>query len=175
MSTITIDTFAPAVGTYEIDAVASKIEFDTKHLFGLGKVSGTFALLEGEVIVGDSITGSSVTAVADVASFQTDNPKRDEHVRSAKFLHADEHPTIIFRSSSFGPADGAVKLAGVLVVKGVPEPVELTVTDFANTGDGFTATAEGVVDRYHHHITAAKGMASRWLAIKVTIAAKATK
>ena len=76
MSTITIDKFAPAAGTYDIDAAASKVEFHTKHLFGLGKVSGTFALLEGEVIVGETITGSTVTAVADVASFQTDKDRK---------------------------------------------------------------------------------------------------
>lgn len=57
---------------------------------------------------------------------------RDDHVRGADFLDADEHPTIIFEATAFSPADTALDgtgtLVGDLTLLGETRPVELQVT-----------------------------------------------
>jgi polyisoprenoid-binding protein YceI len=47
MATATVQI--PATGTYRIDPSGSSVSFTTRHLFGLGVVTGTFGVLSGEV------------------------------------------------------------------------------------------------------------------------------
>lgn len=173
MTTLSLEQFTPASGSYELIPENSTVEFTMRHMFGLGKVHGTFTLIDGEVTVGSAPSESSARATAHVGSFKTDNAKRDDHVRSAAFLDAENHPRLHFRSTSFGPVDGEVRLSGVLAVKGVEEPLELVVTDFESTADGFIATASARVDRLKHHVRGGRGMVGRWLDVTVSVAAKA--
>jgi len=52
-----------AAVTYRIDPSRSGISFTTGHLFGLGRVTGTFDLTDGEIQVAHPIELSQVTVV----------------------------------------------------------------------------------------------------------------
>ena len=75
--------------------------------------------------------------------------ERDEHLRSADFLDAEQHPLITFKSTALSPAGDDWKLTGDLTIRGVTRPVQFdltfegTTTDpYGNTKAGFTAVGE---------------------------------
>ena len=83
---------------YDIDTAHTNITFSVKHLM-LSKVTGKFSQFSGSIIYDEKdVTKSSVEVEIDVASIDTDNDKRDKHLKSAGFLDAANHPKIIFKS-----------------------------------------------------------------------------
>lgn len=162
----------PATGAYEIDPAASTVAFTTRHMFGLGGVSGTFAVTGGTVTVADPPTDSALEATASAASFTTGTARRDTHVLSEDFLHADAHPDITFRSTAVVQAGAGWLVRGVLTVRGTGAPLDLDVTDVRTTATGLAMTATGTVDRYAHGLVRMKGMAGRRLRLTISAAAR---
>lgn len=113
-------------GTWEIDPVHSDVSFTVRHMM-ISKVRGRFTGVSGRIVTGDRFEDSSVTAEIDVATFDTGNTQRDDHVRSADFLHAEEYPTIGFRSTGVRAAGDVWALDGELTLKGVTRPVTLAL------------------------------------------------
>jgi polyisoprenoid-binding protein YceI len=159
----------PASGTYHVDPEHSEITFRTRHMFGLGKVVGTFGIAAGEIVVAEPLVDSTVFAEAGAASFATDNAKRDDQVRSKKFLDVERYPTIMFRSNQLVEESGTWVLHGVLTVRGNDAPLALEITRSEASGDGLVLQAVGSVDRFDHGITAMRGMAGRHLELTVSV------
>ena len=162
----------PPAGTYTVDPERSSIGFTTRHLFGLGKVNGTFRVESASITIAEPVTRSAVAAVVEAGSFHTGTPRRDEHVRSAAFLHAERHPGIRFESTgvSRGTA-GAWVVEGHLTVRGHRAPVALTVDSLSVEDGSLRISASATVDRYRHGLTAAKGLAARLLRLSLTATA----
>ena len=164
---------APPAGTYALDPARTRIAFVTRHMFGLARVKGTFALESGTVTVGDPAEASSVEAEIRAASFSTRNPLRDVQVRSRLWLNTKQHPRISFRSDRVTHGDHEGRLSGTLRVRGHAAPLELVLTELTSDGSTLTIRAKGEVDRYAQGVTMMKGMAARTLTFEVT--ARATK
>jgi polyisoprenoid-binding protein YceI len=111
-------------------------------------VKGTFGVLSGEVTIADPVTASTAQAVIDAASFSGGHPQRDKDVKSANFLHVQEHPHITFESSQLARDGDGWVMRGQLTVRGNAAPVELTVTESRATGDGLTLRGTTRIDRY---------------------------
>jgi polyisoprenoid-binding protein YceI len=171
-STATQRTDVPAAGRYRLDPARSSATFRTRHLFGLGVVSGTMAVTGGEITIGPAVGQASVTAVVSAASFHTGSRLRDRDIRSAKFLDAGQYPDITFRAGTLSHDRGCWVLPGELEVRGMSRPVTLTIESVERTGPGFRAQATTRIDRYAFGVTAAKGMAARYLDIDLTAAAE---
>jgi len=159
---------SPAAGPYRIDPSTSTIAFTTRHMFGLGAVKGRFDLNSGDIIVAEPITASQVNATASAKSFTTGNPKRDKHVKSADFLHAETHPDITFRSTELVRDGASWLLSGTITARGNTAPVELSIIEATTDPTGLTMRATGKVDRYAHDITKLKGMAARYLTLNIS-------
>src|SRR5205814_1938571 len=71
----------PEPGTYAIDTTHSTVEFVGRHL-GFAKVRGRFTKFEGQIEIADVPEQSSVAVEIDVASVDSAEPRRDEHLRS---------------------------------------------------------------------------------------------
>jgi polyisoprenoid-binding protein YceI len=158
-------TTTPQLGRYEIDTGRSTVTFRTRHLFGLAPVRGRFAIRGGTVDVAEPLAASAVHAEIDAASFHTRNPQRDASVRSARLLDAARHPVITFVSDR---VDGR-ELAGLLTVRGVTRPVSLSVEQHEVSPRSFTVRATTRIDRTEFGITAARGLAARYLDLTVEI------
>lgn len=163
----------PAAGPYRLDPEASSIRFGTRHWFGLGGVHGSFAVSSGDITITDPVTSSTASAVVDAASFHTGNAARDDDVKSANFLHAQEHPRITFTSSGLAQDGGRWLLRGQITVRGRSTPAELAITEARAGDDGLLVKATTRIDRYAHGLVKKKGLAGRYLDLEVT--ARATR
>ena len=158
---------APPPGHYDIDAARSRVTFATRHLFGLGRVKGSFAVRRGGADIADPLEVSAIFAEIDTASFRTNGGPRDHSVRSARFLDAAGHPVMTFRSDRIAAQDQT--LTGTLTVRGTTQPVTLTVTRCEVSPGSFTARATARIDRTEFGITAARGLAARYLDLTVEV------
>ena len=122
--------------------------------------------------VDPAVPRAMVTATVNAASFSTGNRARDRDIRSAKFLHAEQYPHITFRAGTLSQAQGRWILAGELQVREVSRPLMLAIESVQAAGDGFRARATARIDRYAFGLTAAKGMAARYLDIDLAVAAE---
>jgi polyisoprenoid-binding protein YceI len=142
----------PAAGTYELDPSHTTAAFTARHLM-VSKVRGRFASVRGTIEIGDDPAESSVVVTIDAASIDTRDDTRDEHLRSADFLHVENHPTLEFRSRSVTPTSpGTWAVDGDLTIRGESRPVRLDVTlegvvtdPWGNQRAGFSASTE--IDR----------------------------
>jgi polyisoprenoid-binding protein YceI len=169
-TTSAVMTTTPQPGHYDIDPSRSRVTFATRHLFGLGRVKGSFAVRGGTADVADPIAASAIYAEIETASFHTKNPARDRSVLSPRFLGPAGHPVMIFRSDRI-EAEGQV-LTGTLTVRGTARPVTLAVTQCEASRGSFTARATTRIDRTEFGITAARGLAARCLDLTVEIQCK---
>lgn len=138
-------------GTWTVDAVHSHVGFTIKHMM-VSKVRGRFTAYRAEFTTAEDPLASSVSAVIDASSIDTGNAMRDEHIRSADFFDAANHPSITFTSTGIRFEDGEFRLDGDLTIRGVTKPVSLLLEEPAfgpgpqgGTKSGFSATVE--IDR----------------------------
>jgi polyisoprenoid-binding protein YceI len=162
----------PAPGRYRIDFDRSSVTFRARHLFGLGVVSGTMAITHAEMTIDPGRGQATVTAVISAASFSTGNRARDRDVRSAKFLDTGQYPDITFQGGTLSRDQRRWTLAGDLTVRQVSSPVLLAIEAIELAGAGFQAHAATRIDRYTFNVTAAKGMAARYLGINLAVTAE---
>jgi polyisoprenoid-binding protein YceI len=127
-------------GTWAIDPIHSSISFSVRHLV-VSKVRGTFGAFSGAVTVAADGT-PSVSAEIDVASVNTGNEQRDEHLRAADFFDVAKYPTATFVSTSVTPDGENYRVEGDFTLKGVTRRISLPV-DFngVNPGMGHGAVA----------------------------------
>ncbi|PKV86499.1 YceI family protein [Streptomyces sp. TLI_146] len=167
-------------GTWVIDPVHSEIAFAVRHL-GVANVRGRFDEFEGEIVLAENPLESSVTATIKIASVSTAHEQRDNHIRSADFLHAEEFPEMTFRSTGVRPggAEGFL-LDGELSVRGVTRPVtlDLELHGFGKGYEGrsvvgFTATTR--IGRKDFGVTGGAVGATLGDTIKITLDVEASR
>ncbi len=117
-----------AVETYTADVVHSSVAFSIRHF--VSKVPGKFSRFSSQLTIDrDKLENSSVTATIEVASVNTDNSKRDDHLRGADFFEVAKYPTMTFQSRAWkqtGPDTFDVR--GDFTLKGVTREIVLKVT-----------------------------------------------
>jgi polyisoprenoid-binding protein YceI len=139
--------------TWQIDPMHTQVEFSAKH-FGMMTVRGHFRDVKtsGQVDPGN-LAASTVGATIDVASLTTNNPQRDNDLRSSYFLELDKFPTITFTSTSIAAAgEDRFTLTGDLTVKGITKPLTLQVQRYGEINDErmghrVAFSAEGQINR----------------------------
>ena len=151
-------TISSAQTNWAFDKSHSKIGFSVSHLV-ITDVEGQFNEYEGTVVApGEGFENAKINFSADIASIDTDNEKRDEHLRSDDFFNSAKFPKLKFEGKSFIKTDGNnYKLVGDLTIRDVTKEVELdvvhngTVKDpWGNTKAGFSL--EGVINRFDYNL-----------------------
>ncbi len=113
---------AAAQATYSIDTAHSNVGFKIRHL--VAKVPGQFTEFDGSITADfENLDDSSVEFMIKTASIDTENEKRDDHLRSPDFFDAENHPEITFKSSKITKKDNdTFEVAGILNMRGVNQP-----------------------------------------------------
>ncbi|QRN99471.1 polyisoprenoid-binding protein [Archangium violaceum] len=115
---------------YEIDPGHSSAQFSVKHMM-VSNVRGAFSKVTGKANIDEKdITKSTVEATIDATTINTNEPKRDEHLRNADFFDTAKYPTITFKSTKVEKAGENLKVSGNLTMHGVTRPVVLDVEGF---------------------------------------------
>ncbi len=126
--------------TWKIDKAHSHIGFSVLH-YAITEVEGNFKDFDASVVShADDFDGAEVTFTAKTASIDTDNERRDNHLKSADFFEAEKHPEVTFTGKLVKEA-GKYKLKGDITMRGVTKPVEFDVTygGTIDTGRGLKA------------------------------------
>ena len=85
-------------GNYKVDRSHSNIEFKIKHLM-VSNVKGSFNDFSGEISFNEETKElESIKGIAFVASIDTNNEKRDEHLKASDFFDAANDEDITFES-----------------------------------------------------------------------------
>jgi polyisoprenoid-binding protein YceI len=114
-----------AADKYVIDASHTSTDFSVKHMV-ITNVKGGFADISGVIMYDEKdISNSSVDVTIKTASINTNNEKRDEHLRSADFFEAEKHPDITFKSKSVTKTDEGMMMVGTLTIKGTSKEVSI--------------------------------------------------
>ena len=124
----------PGDNDWAIDPVHSSVVFRVKHA-NASWFQGTFDSITGQISLDPSKPeAGSVTISIPVDSIDTNDKKRDDHVKGPDFFNSKENPTIAFKSTKIAKkADTQFTVTGDLEMAGKKQSVSLTVE---KTGEG---------------------------------------
>lgn len=128
---------ATAQTNWKLDNSHSKLGFSVTHAM-VSEVEGKFKLYEGTVKSKSDLdfTNAEISFTADAASINTEDEKRDGHLKSPDFFDTEKHPKITFKSVSMKPngkGKTAYDLEGDLTMHGVTKRVKLTAIGASKT------------------------------------------
>jgi polyisoprenoid-binding protein YceI len=157
---------------WNLDNSHSSVKFAVTHMV-VSETEGMFKKFQAVVssITAASFEGATINFTIDAASINTDDEKRDAHLKGDDFLETDKFPTISFVSTSMKSVGGKnYKLSGNLTMHGVTKPVVLDVifngivkSPWGTTIAGFRITGE--VDRTQFGLTWGKALETGGLVV----------
>jgi polyisoprenoid-binding protein YceI len=124
MSTVSSSPAVPA-GTWAVDPAHSTVGFAVKHM-GLATIRGVFTEFDGVIEIGEDLSTASAYGTVNVGSLDTNQPQRDEHLRSPDFFDAAQYPELRFQSTAItGLDEQTFRITGRLTIHGVTNDVVL--------------------------------------------------
>ncbi len=139
---------AAHAGNWKVDQSHTTVGFSVSHIFT--SVQGRFDRFDGTIVFDPEKPESAIVrATVEAASINTNNAKRDKHLRSGDFFDVEKHPTLSFESTGgvTEMKENRGKLAGNLTIHGVTKPVVFDVTfrgqgkdPWGNVRAGFAAS-----------------------------------
>ncbi len=160
---------------WAFDKAHSKVGFSVTHMV-IAETEGTFQSYEGKVVAeNDSFENAEITLNVDISSIDTDNEKRDNHLKSDDFFNAEKYPEMTFKSRKFNKIDDKNwELIGDLTIRDITKEVKLDVvmngviTDpWGNTRAGFKLTGE--LNRFDYNLKWNKIMEAGGLVVGETV------
>ena len=113
---------------FTVDRSHSEVGFNVRHFFT--KVPGRFGDYSGAIVFDpENLTASSAEIAIRDSTIDTDNEKRDRHLRTEEFFWAEKHPLITFKSTRVIPGkDGThFRVEGDLTIRGITKRATLDV------------------------------------------------
>jgi polyisoprenoid-binding protein YceI len=131
MSTAT----ATATRVFQIDKSHSEVAFQVRHL--ITRVRGRFSDFSGTIeFDAANPVNSKVQFAIEAASIDTNEDKRDAHLRSEDFFAADTYPQLTFTSTAVRARGGdEYDVEGDLSIRGVTRRIVLPVTHLGTAKD----------------------------------------
>lgn len=136
--------------TWQIDSAHSEVNFTVRHMM-ISKVRGQFEKFSGDILFDEeNPTNTTVDIQIDLASINTKEDQRDNHLRSADFFDVENHPVMTFKSKRVEQiSENKGQLIGDLTIRGVTKEVALDVeyagqaqSPWGTTSAGFSATGK---------------------------------
>jgi len=151
--------FSAAPIVWKLDKTHSSVRFSVSHLV-ISEVEGNFGKFDARISSpSDDFVNSEIEFSIDVNSINTNNEKRDEHLKSDDFFGAQKFPEITFKSTSMKKVgDKKFNLSGDLTLHGITKSIELDVrfggivTAWGGEHAGFKIT--GNINRFDFGLSA---------------------
>jgi polyisoprenoid-binding protein YceI len=134
--------------SWVIDTAHSHVGFSVRHLM-VSTVRGQFKQYSGKLQLDEKdFSKSTFEGEVDVASIDTANNDRDNHLRTNDFFDAPNQPKITFKSTKIESKSGSEYVVhGDITIRGVTKPIALDVefhgtskSPYGKTVAGFAAT-----------------------------------
>jgi len=139
---------------WNLDPSHSSVKFDIDHMV-ISEVQGGFKEFSADIKADKpDFTDAKGTFTVQLKSVDTDNDKRDEHLRSADFFNVEKNPAMSFVIQKFTKVDGKkYKVTGNLTLNGVTKLVSFNAKFGGIIKDPYGLTRTGVtingeIDRY---------------------------
>ena len=120
--------------TWDIDDTHTAAKFKIRHLMVsnvYGQITGAKGSLEIDDKDSSKIKG---TITLDVATINTNNEKRDAHLKGEDFFEVSKFPTVTYQITKVSKAkNGKYKMDGELTLKGLTKPVSLKDVEITPT------------------------------------------
>lgn len=142
-----------------LDPAHSSVDFSVKHMM-IANVKGTFNQFDATIEADpDDLTSASIELNIDLASVDTRNEDRDNHLRSADFFNVEKNPKMTFTTTNIErKGEGEYNVTGNLTIAGVTKSETISVTyegsgvdPWGNVKVGFTA--DGSLNRSDYGLT----------------------
>ncbi len=140
---------------WNLDKGHSNVKFSVTHMV-VAETEGYFKMFDGSMEnTKPDYSDAKINFTVDVASINTDNERRDQHLKSDDFFNAEKFPQMKFESTSFAPqGNNKYKLTGNLTIRDVTKPVTFDVTygGILTTSRGSTIgfKASGIINRFDY-------------------------
>lgn len=160
-----------ADGAFKVYPKTSKVGFELRHF--ANEATGVFEKYSGHLNFSKSNPqAAQVGFSVDVTSVDTDNTKRDNHLRAEEYFDVDSHPKMTFESKVFKPVGkNRYMVTGPLTIKGhtknvsVPVKLERSQTLWATGEEALEFSCSFKIDRTEFGV----GESSTFLGSEVTI------
>ena len=133
-------------GDWTLDPSRSEVRLRSKSMWGLAPVKGVFGQVAGSGTISPAGDVNGTITVA-AGSVDTKNKKRDEHLRSADFFDAQNHPAITFGVDGITLSGDSARVTGTLTVRDRTRPLSFDATVSAPDGAEVWLDAEVKVNR----------------------------
>jgi polyisoprenoid-binding protein YceI len=121
------DTVKANPVAWAVDPAHSEVSFRVRHL--TGRVRGHFKEFSTSLMADPAqLTTGSVSVEVKTASVNTENEKRDTHLRGPDFFDVEKFPVMTFKSTKVESNGKDIALSGDLTIRGVTKPVVLKGT-----------------------------------------------
>ncbi|MFC5465450.1 YceI family protein [Lederbergia graminis] len=145
---------------WKVDGAHSEVGFSVKHMM-VSKVKGTFDQFTAEIeATPTDLTTASIQFTIDVASINTRNNDRDNHLRSADFFDVEQYPNLTFTTTKIEKTDeDEYKVTGDVSLHGVTKQETFNVTFEGLAKDPMSGaekagfSAEGKIKRSDYGLT----------------------
>jgi polyisoprenoid-binding protein YceI len=132
-----------------VDA-GSKVHFVIRN-FGISN-AGDLSGLKGHVLFDkNNLAGSYFDVSVNVASINTDNKKRDNHLRSDDFFDVNRYPTIRITGKPIAANGSSYILVGTLTIKDVTKKIQIPFTVKPQAA-GFLFQGQFSINRLDYHV-----------------------
>lgn len=137
-------SFVFAQTTWEVDKVHTNVLFNVSHMV-VAEVTGNFTDFNATITgTKDDYSDAQAEMTIKVASINTDNEKRDAHLKSDDFFSAEKFPEIIFKSTSFKKTgENTYTINGDFTMHGVTKPIVLDAKFNGEINDPWGNTKSG--------------------------------
>jgi polyisoprenoid-binding protein YceI len=132
---------------WDVSLADSSLRFALRHIV-VQKIHGQFRTWGGTLDLDwESPWLSTVRVWVDLASIDTDERERDDHIRSAEFLDVERFPRAEFTSTSIEPRADCLMVRGVLQLHGVTHDLDLEVRTRTRRGGHHLYDVRGTLNR----------------------------
>lgn len=128
---------------WNLDNSHSNIGFKVDHMV-ISETEGEFNKFTATVTsTSADFNGANVTFTADVNSINTDNEKRDGHLKSDDFFNAEKFPKLTFNGKLVKNKDNSYELVGDFTMRDVTKKVKFPVEYRGTIKDPYGMTRAG--------------------------------